>query len=85
MVAAKPLEGMSLISCAQANAKYGCEVAALQCGYGEDIERFSTKLNQACQETGIHIDELSDMIPEHQRIAEEGGIEIYPDPDLGKL
>ena len=74
------LKGIELIDCAKANAKDGAEAAANRCGYGDNIGLFMENLNQACQEIGVDINELSDLITD-QHIAKQtrGGVEIAPD------
>ena len=79
MSASQPLQGLELIDCAKANAKQGVDVAAELCGYGKDTARFYQALQQAGDQTGIHIAELSDLITEQQTILQEGGIEVAPD------
>lgn len=77
----KTLTGIELIDCAKANAKQGVEVAAKQCGYGQDIEQFRQSLQQACNEKGIDInaDDISNLITDQQFVKEYGGIEIAPE------
>lgn len=74
------LKGIELIDCAKANAKQGLEVAAKQCGYGQDISLFQKSLTTACEEIGVHIDELKDLITD-QQVAKEKRVveEISPD------
>lgn len=79
MNASKILTGIDLIDCAKANAKQGIEVAAKQCGYGDDIKKFQQSLQQACQEKGIDVKQLSDLVTDQQLAKEIGGIEISPD------
>lgn len=79
MSASKPLRGTELIDCAKANAKQGIETAAKQCGYGQDLTRFQQNLQQACQNIGVNIQELSDLITDQQIVKERGGLEISPD------
>ncbi|HHP7231631.1 MAG TPA: hypothetical protein ACFCUY_12335 [Xenococcaceae cyanobacterium] len=80
MTSNKQLEGIELIDCAKSNAKEGTEIAAKQCGYGQNLELFTEKLIQACQEIGVDINELSDLITE-QQIAKRRrkSIEIAPE------
>lgn len=82
-----PLTGLNLIDCAKANSKQGLEVAAQQCGYGEETENFIEKLQAACQEIGVDIQELSDLITERQRTNKIPGVTIAPDSasDLGTV
>jgi hypothetical protein len=79
MSSSKPLKGIELVDCAKANAPQGIEVAADLCGYGQDTVTFQQALQQACQEIGVEIDELSDLITEQQTVRQVGGIEIAPD------
>ena len=74
-----PLTENALVDCAKANAIQGIEVAAKQCGYGEDLDRFSQALTQACDKMGIQIDGLSDLLtPANTPSSLEGEI-IAPD------
>ena len=79
MSASEPLRGTELIDCAKANAKQGIETAAKQCGYGQDFVRFQQNLQQACQNIGVNIQELSDLVTDQQIVKERGGLEIAPD------
>ncbi|MEO1689991.1 MAG: hypothetical protein AAFR63_00455 [Cyanobacteria bacterium J06631_6] len=62
------LQGIELINCAKANAKQGVEVAAAQSGYESNVGLFVENLHVACQQIGVDINELSDLIKE-QRVA----------------
>jgi len=62
------LHGVELIDCAKANAKQGVETAANLCGYGQDINGFLEELKTACQQIGVQIDELSDLITSQQTL-----------------
>jgi hypothetical protein len=62
MTSEQPLKGITLIDCARANAKQGTETAAKLCGYGSDLNRFERELTQACQNMGIQISALTDLI-----------------------
>ena len=57
----KLLTGVILIDCAKANAKQGLQVAAEQCGYGDDLEGFLAALQSAGDDMGIEIHELKDL------------------------
>lgn len=81
MTASKPLHSVELVDCATANAKSGLEVAARQCGYGEDVEAFWQNLQQACQHMGITVQTLNDLISDRQISQLSRGIEIAPDTD----
>ncbi len=61
MAAPQPLKGMELVSCAKANAKYGLDNAAKQCGYA-DVEEFARVLKQTCDRMGVDISQMSDLI-----------------------
>ena len=56
------LQGIELIDCAKANAKQGKAYAAKQSGYDENISLFQKNLKQACQEIGVDIDDIKDLI-----------------------
>ena len=77
------LQGIELIDCAKANAKQGLEIAAQQCGYGKDVDLFRNNLTKACQQIGVNIEQLSDLITD-QQIAKndpQNVIEIAPETD----
>ena len=75
------LQGIELIDCAKANAKQGTAVAAERCGYGNDLSTFSKSLTKACEEIGVSINEIEDLITDQQIAKEnrEQGHEIAPD------
>lgn len=75
----KFLTGIDLIDCAKANARDGVEIAAKQCGYGQDIQKFRENLQQACAEKGINVNQISDLITDQQLVKKYGGVEIAPD------
>lgn len=79
MSSSTPLKGIELVDCAKANASQGVIVAAELCGYKQNTTRFQQELQQACQEMGVEITELSDLITEQQTVRQKGGIEIAPD------
>ncbi|MBD2183378.1 hypothetical protein H6S82_03780 [Planktothrix sp. FACHB-1355] len=79
MASPTPLLGTDLIDCAKANAKQGIETATHLCGYGKDVNTFQKKLQQACEDIGVEIHELSDLITDRQTVKEKGGIEIAPE------
>jgi hypothetical protein len=79
MTSEKPLKGIALIDCAKANANQGTEIAARLCGYGSDLDGFERELKQACQDIGIGISALTDLITDKQKIGQEKGLEIAPD------
>ena len=74
------LQGIELIDCAKANAKQGSTVAAKNCGYDDNIGLFTENLNKACQQIGVNIKELDDLITDQQIAKEERKTqEISPD------
>ncbi|CDN13868.1 hypothetical protein RintRC_4261 [Richelia intracellularis] len=73
----KKLYGTELVDCARANAKQGIKIAAYQCGYGEDIASFAQKLHQACEQMNLQIQELSQLITDHDKILEFHGGDIF--------
>ena len=76
------LQGIELIDCAKANAKQGIAVAAAQSGYERNIALFQENLHKACQEIGVNIKELSDLITDQQIVKEnKAGLDIAPDTD----
>ncbi len=80
MASAKPLHGTELVDCARANAKQGIETAAYQCGYGDDLNKFSRELRQACEEMNLQVKELSELITYQDLILELGtGEVVAPD------
>lgn len=79
MASPTPLKGIELVDCAKANAAQGAMVAAELCGYGQDVARFQQELHQACQQMGIEISELSDLVTDQQVVRLNRGIEIAPD------
>jgi hypothetical protein len=64
------LQGIELIDCAKANAKQGVAIAAERSGYGQNIGLFIENLNKACQQIGVNINELEDLITD-QQVAKE--------------
>ncbi len=74
------LQGIELINCAKANAKQGVEEAANLAGYDKNIGLFIENLHKACQQIGVNINELDDLITD-QQIAQESRTvkEISPD------
>lgn len=77
MSASHPLHGPELISCARASLPLGIEAASQNCGYGEDVPKFQSSLKQACEEIGIALTEMEQLLEEPDR--PEGGVEISPD------
>lgn len=79
MATSQPLKGLELIDCAKANAQQGIATAAKLCGYGGDLNTFERELKQACQDIGVEVKELSDLITAQQMMKQGMGIEIAPD------
>ncbi len=71
MTSPKPLHGIELLDCAQANAKSGLSIATQQCGYGDNILAFQNELQKAGSEIGIQISSLNDLILETKGIERE--------------
>ncbi len=65
------LQGIELIDCAKANAKQGSAVAADLCGYDQNVGLFIENLHKACEQIGVDINELEDLITD-QQMAKEG-------------
>jgi hypothetical protein len=74
------LKGIELIDCAKANAKQGVEVAAALSGYEKNEDLFIENLQAACQQIGVNVSELGDLITD-QQVAKENirVIEVSPD------
>lgn len=74
------LQGIELIDCAKANAKQGVKVAAALSGYENNEDLFIENLQAACQEIGVNVSELEDLITD-QQLAKENRrvIEVSPD------
>ncbi|MGF1487315.1 MAG: hypothetical protein ACFBSE_09400 [Prochloraceae cyanobacterium] len=79
MTAAKQLQGTDLIDCAKANAKSGLETAAKQCGYDDRVDVFQANLMKACEDIGVSIDRLEDLITDREVKKVAQGIEIAPE------
>ncbi|MGF1540197.1 MAG: hypothetical protein ACFCU5_07045 [Pleurocapsa sp.] len=74
------LQGIELIDCAKANAKQGVAIAARQSGYDNNTDLFIKNLTQACQQIGVDIKELEDLITDQQTAKENREVtEISPD------
>ena len=74
------LQGIELIDCAKANARKGVAFAAKQCGYDDNTVLFKQDLQQACQQIGVSIDDLKDLITDQQLVKENiNFIEVSPD------
>lgn len=79
-----PLKGTELVACAKPNANQGVDVAAQQCGYGQDTDAFMSELRRACHDMGVDLEEFQDLITEQQQLKSGRGVEIAPDSQ-GKL
>ena len=79
MASSQPLTGIELIDCAKANAQQGIATAAELCGYGSDLNAFDRELKLACQNIGVDVKELSDLITTQQMMKQGMGIEVAPD------
>ena len=80
MASSTPLQGTELVDCARANAKQGIETAALQCGYGDDLNTFSAQLKAACEQMNLQVKELSELITDQDMILQIGtGEVVAPD------
>ena len=73
------LQGIELINCAKANAKQGVAIAAEQCGYESNVGLFVENLHKACQQIGVEIQELDDLITDQQIAKQEKVMDIAPD------
>lgn len=80
-----PLQGTELVDCARANAKQGIETAALQCGYGEDLNTFARELKQACEQMNLQVKELSELITDQEMILQLGTGEIVAPDTASEL
>jgi hypothetical protein len=79
MASSQPLKGLELIDCAKANAQQGITTAAELCGYGSDLNTFELELKEACQNIGVEVKELNDLITDQHMMKQGMGIEIAPD------
>jgi uncharacterized protein YqkB len=74
-----PLQGMDLVSCAQANVRQGLETAAAQCGYGQNAQLFIETLEQACKDIGVTLDDLTESAKGQDAEIEARGVIVAPD------
>ncbi len=81
MASPTPLKGLELVDCARANAKQGIETAANLCGYGQDINTFSRELKQACNDMGVTVNELSDLITTQDNLIKTEGEIVAPETE----
>lgn len=85
MASPTPLHGTDLVDCARANAKQGIETAALQCGYGEDLNTFAQQLKQACEQMNLQVKELSELITDQEMLLQLGTGEIVAPDTASEL
>ena len=79
------LQGIELIDCAKANAKQGTAVAAKLSGYDDNVGLFIENLHVACQQIGVNIDELEDLITDQQIAKENRHVEEVAPETLSDL
>ncbi|MEO1375418.1 MAG: hypothetical protein AAFW70_14070 [Cyanobacteria bacterium J06635_10] len=80
MASATPLKGTDLVDCAKANAKQGIETAALQCGYGSNLNTFAAELRKACEEMNLQVSEINELITDKDMTLNIGtGQVVAPD------
>lgn len=79
MASSTPLQGLELVDCARANAKQGIEMAAKQCGYGDDLNTFSRELKLACEQMNVKFNELSDLITDQDSLISMEGEIVAPE------
>lgn len=79
------LQGIELINCAKANAKQGVEVAAFLSGYEKNVGLFVENLHTACQQIGVDINELEDLITDQQIAKENRHVEEVAPETLSDL
>ena len=85
MASSIPLQGTELVDCARANAKQGIETAALQCGYGDNLNIFSAQLKAACEQMNLQVKELSQLITDQDMILEIGTGEVVAPDSASEL
>ena len=85
MASPTPLQGTELVDCARANAKQGIETAALQCGYGGDLNTFAQQLKQACEQMNLQVKELSELITDQEVLLELGSGEVVAPDTASEL
>ncbi len=85
MASSTPLQGSELVDCARANAKQGIEIAALQCGYGENLNTFSRELKAACEQMNLQVKELNELITEQDMMLQIGGGEVVAPDTASEL
>lgn len=85
MVSPIPLYGTDLVECARANAKQGIEIAAYQCGYGNDLKTFAQELRQACEQMNLRAKELNELITDQDIMIKLGSGEIIAPETISEL
>ena len=85
MASPTPLQGTELVDCARANAKQGIETAALQCGYGGDLNTFAQQLKQACEQMNLQVKELNQLITDQEVLLELGSGEVVAPDTASEL
>ncbi len=80
-----PLQGTELVDCARANAKQGIEAAALQCGYGDDLNTFAQELRQACEQMNLQVKELTELVTDQELPLQLGTGEIVAPDTASEL
>ena len=85
MASPTPLQGTDLVDCARANAKQGIETAALQCGYGKDLNTFARELKQACEQMNLQVKELSELITDQEMLLQLGSGEVVAPDTASEL
>jgi hypothetical protein len=79
MASPTPLHDSELLDCVIANSKSGITVAAQNCGYGDDLERFQIELQKAGDAIGVDIQQFTDLNHLSRRESGQAGIEIAPE------
>ena len=85
MASPTQLQGTDLVDCARANAKQGIETAALQCGYGKDLNTFARELKQACEQMNLQVKELSELITDQEMLLQLGSGEVVAPDTASEL
>ena len=85
MASPTPLQGTELVDCARANAKQGIETAALQCGYGGDLNTFAQQLKHACEQMNLQVKELNELITDQEVLLELGSGEVVAPDTASEL
>jgi hypothetical protein len=79
MASPTPLHDSELLDCVIANSKFGIAIAAENCGYGGDLERFQTELQKAGDAIGVDIQQFTDLTDLSRRDSGQAGLEIAPE------